>query len=93
MDRFSETFLSSSRKPVWEEVAVNVCDNCEHTADDLHQVYEYRTAAKRFYACDDCYDEIMRELDREAEKWERREAAREQMIGWKIAERRDPEVA
>ncbi len=86
MDRFSETFFSRTSKHA--EVAVNICDNCEHaTDDDLHQVYEYRTAAKRFYACDDCYDEIMTELDRGAEKAERREAAREQMIDWMIEER------
>jgi hypothetical protein len=93
MDRFSETFFSRTSRTACENVAVNVCDNCEHTADDLHEVHEYRTAYQRFYACDDCYDEIRTELDREAEKWERREAAREQMIDWKIAERRDAEVA
>lgn len=87
MDRFSETFFSRTSSNAHEEVAVNVCDNCEHTTDYLHEVHEYRTFDKRFYACDDCYDEIQREFDREAAKLERREAAREQMIDWQIEER------
>jgi len=71
MDRFSEE-LYGNRKPEYEEVAVNVCDNCDRAVDELRRVYEYGTADRKFYACDECYDEIQAHLQKQAELAERK---------------------
>jgi hypothetical protein len=46
---------------VTESVAVNVCENCGRTCEELHDLPEWN-----FKACDECAEEAAREDAREA---------------------------
>jgi hypothetical protein len=42
-------------------VAINICENCGKRCDELHHVPEFD-----YMGCEDCLDEAMRLLEREA---------------------------